>query len=246
MRVSATRLHSANAKKTSIEIDDLKRWCDQVLSYCDYLIIAVDAEYASKFHDELAGYNKNIRVITINSWISYTHPLNTILEEAMHAGANEILFQSIEVVTSIQTVRKLKAYLKDDTLVIGAKLSGHCWDDDKAVAITGSSTPWNTLALWNVKKLGLTGFLSVSSGSLVGIPGGVEEAVTISLLQHLNPNTMKAKIVNIADVVWKTQWECNYRTNYHNEKIASKDLRSKIQLDKLGIASGLVEIVDDI
>jgi hypothetical protein len=116
--------------------------------------------------------------------------------------------------------------------------------DYETFTINGWTSPWNTLALWNIEKLGLTGFLSISSGNLTNIPGGIEEVVTISLLQKLQPRTMKAKLIKLASVHWNTDWSSQERSAYHQKKMASKDERSQIQLQQLGVASGEVIMVN--
>lgn len=54
-------------------------------------------------------------------------------------------------------------------ILSGAVLPGHDYNQAEMgreieVELTGRTTPWNTLALWNLPKLALTGFLLVSEG----------------------------------------------------------------------------------
>jgi hypothetical protein len=56
-------------------------------------------------------------------------------------------------------------------IITGAVLQGHQYHaptesntDELQVELTGRTTPWNTLALWNLPVLALTGFLLVSEG----------------------------------------------------------------------------------
>lgn len=53
--------------------------------------------------------------------------------------------------------------------LLGAVLQGHTHcaphgGQEKEVNLDGRTTPWNTLAMWNLPKLALTGFLLVSDG----------------------------------------------------------------------------------
>jgi hypothetical protein len=41
--------------------------------------------------------------------------------------------------------------------------------------LTGATSPWNTLALWSVPKLAVTGFLGVADGLTDKTLAGIEE-----------------------------------------------------------------------
>ncbi|RUM45365.1 MAG: hypothetical protein DSY46_03075 [Hydrogenimonas sp.] len=244
MRVVATRLHTSN-ETIPIDPEQIKAWCQNVLTYSDLLIIVVDHRYFKRIGKMLLGFGQKVKLFHIHPWIGYTQPLNMIIEKALSVGAEKILFQSIEVTVSPEDVKRLEEHLDSKTLVVGAKLHEMHGHVHEKVALTGWTTPWNTLALWNLQKLGLTGFLTVSSGNLPGIPGGVEEVVTISLLQTLHPEVMDAKMVELKSVTWQTQWSCKEREAYHAAKMASKNERAEKQLKALGIEPGIVTIVKD-
>jgi hypothetical protein len=86
--------------------------------------------------------------------------------------------------------------IPDDTLVAGALLGGHTYHEgnsagapnNQVVELNGRTTPWNTLAIWKVSMLALTGFPLVSDGIVTDDATepsfGVEEVVTIALLQR--------------------------------------------------------------
>ncbi len=243
MRIVATRLHTTNENRL-LNHEDIITWCNHVLNYCDILIVVVDTKYLKAIQDAKVDFKDKIQFFHIEPWISFTQPLNMLVEKALSLGAKELLFQSIEVEISLSDMEKLESHLTQDTLVVGAKLHTLHGDERQlCTQLNGWTTPWNTLALWNIEKLGLIGFLSISSGNLEDIPGGVEEVVTISLLQSLKQNQMKAKVVNLDSVVWSTTWDCDQREAYHKQKMESKDKRSKIQLEKLGIKAGIVETI---
>ena len=243
MRIVATRLHTTN-EDNIIDTKTIKVWCDHVMNYCDHLIVVVDTVYLESIQSAKESFKDKIEIFHIEPWISYTQPLNLMVEKALCLGAKELLFQSIEVEISLEDMIKLEKHLTKDTLVVGAKLH-NIHGDEKQVCTTldGCNTPWNTLALWNIEKLGLTGFLTISSGNLENIPGGIEEVVTISLLQQLKSNSMKAKVINLSNVEWTTQWNSEQREKYHQQKMITKNERSKIQLKKLGIEAGVVEML---
>jgi hypothetical protein len=155
------------------------------------------------------------------------------------------------------------------TLVCGAVLSGHdyrnSWKDDTTttlepprvviqddddddgdddiggvpIALNGRTSPWNTLALWNVSKLALTGFLAVSEG-LHDDPtmAGVEEVATISLLQKLfGAQCMKAKLMSIPSIQWDTVSFAHdpARQVWHEQKMQSKLQRAAQQVQLLAM-----------
>ncbi len=242
-RVVATRLHTSN-ESIPIDIEKLHHWCEVVLESCDLLILVLDDRYYKKLAGMFEAFGSRVKFFHVDPWISYTQPLNMIVEKALALKATHVLFQSIEVSLDAKDVEKLYAHMDENTLVAGAKLHEKHGKEPGEQALNGWNTPWNTLALWNLQKLGLTGFLTISSGNIDGIPGGVEEVVAISLLQHLQPHKMQAKLVGLDSVVWDASWECEYRTKYHETKMASKELRAFSQLEILNIADGSVIVCD--
>ncbi|MDM5271881.1 hypothetical protein PGH07_06800 [Sulfurovum sp. zt1-1] len=244
MRMVATRLHTTN-DDVKINVDHVREWCEHVLNYCDLLIVVVDKHYFEATKDILYGFGEKIKLFHIDPWISYTQPLNLMVEKALSLGAKELLFQSIEVTISLEDMERLEKHLDGNTLVVGAKLCEGHGDEGETCKLDGWTTPWNTLALWNLSKLALTGFLSVSSGNYENVPGGVEEVVTISLLQRLKPYSMNAKVIHLDSVEWDTEWSSEERQAYHEMKMASKDERAKIQLAALGVDAGDVIFVKD-
>lgn len=83
--------------------------------------------------------------------------------------------QSLEMVLSASNVSSLDKYLDPETLVVGPALPGHDFEEGYQ-ALRGRTCPWNTAALWNVRKLALIGFPLVGDGVVgANIPsGGVE------------------------------------------------------------------------
>jgi len=243
MRMVATRLHSSN-ENSPIDVQNIQDWCKHVLNYCDLLIVVVDQRYMKATKDVLDDFGEKIQLFHIHPWISFTQPLNLLVEKALSIGAKELLFQSIEVTIGVEDMMILEKELDSNTLIVGAKLCERHGEKNEVCTINGWTSPWNTLALWNLEKLALTGFLTISSGNLTDIPGGIEEVVTISLLQKIQPNSMKAKLIKLSSVHWNTDWSSKERSIYHQKKMASKDERSQIQLKKLGINAGEVMILN--
>jgi len=240
--IVATRLHTSN-EAIPIDTQKLQKWCTQVLTYCDELILVVDHRYYVSLQEIFTQFQEKVRVFHIHPWISFTQPLNMIVEKALAQGATKLLFQSIEVTLEKEDVAKLALHLDKETLVVGAKLHPKHGAKKGKQPLNGWNTPWNTLALWDLQKLGLTGFLTISSGNIDAIAGGVEEVAAISLLQYLKPKTMQAKLVDLPTVHWDATWECALRTKYHESKMASKGERAFKQLQVLQIKDGKVVVL---
>ena len=240
--IVATRLHTTN-EAIPIDTDRLHAWCQSVLNYCETLILVVDHRYYTTLEGMFREFGDRLKVFHIHPWISYTQPLNMIVEKALALHATKLLFQSIEVTIDFDDVQKLRRHLDDNTLVVGARLHPAHGTRKGLQPLDGWNTPWNTLAMWDLEKLGLTGFLTISSGNLDHIPGGVEEVVAISLLQHLKPDIMQAKLIDLPSVHWDATWECALRTKYHESKMASKGERAAKQLQTLNIKDGKVIVL---
>jgi len=110
-----------------------------------------------------AAPDADIEVLHVPVWGAFVPALNTLLGEAQRRRSKFILFQSLEVVCDPAVLRTLLDWHTQDTLVVGPVLNGHTFAEGKQV-LNGRTTPWNTLALWSTRKLGLTGFLSVAEG----------------------------------------------------------------------------------
>ncbi len=105
----------------------------------------------------------------------------------------------------------------------------------RKLPLTGRTTPWNTLALWNLKKLALTGFLLLSDGLLDPEAYGVEEVPAIATLQLLlGPHQALAKLIAVPGVTWKVDFDQDaQRQTWQEEKMKSKVTRAQRQLELL-------------
>lgn len=64
-------------------------------------------------------------------------------------------------------------HMQPDTLVAGGAFPGHEFCVGEHV-ITGRKCPWNTFAMWDVRKLAITGFPLIGDGLGEDVPSGVE------------------------------------------------------------------------
>ena len=241
--IVGTRIHG-NLDKYTPQFYDVRYWCYQALHYADYVVIGTDKKNFAKIRRSVKDLGEKVHPILIMPWKGFVNPLNAIIYEANLLGGNNILFQSIEVYISFKDFEILDSHLKSDTLVVGGKMSSIHGGKPGTKVICGMTSPWNTLDLWNLQKLNVTGFLKVSSGIIKDVPGGMEEVPTISILQQLYSNECQAKLVSIPDLSWKTNtWNDPEREKYHQEKMKTKYLRSEAQLKYSKIKPGNVTVL---
>ncbi len=240
--VVGTRIHSASAS-SSPDLSQLGNWCKAALEYADTVIVATDDSLIGRIRRIIAPLGERARALHVSPWQGFAVPLNAIVAEASSLGGDRLLLQSLEICVPPSEVQKLHAHLTKNTLVVGAKLLDTHGGGRGIQPLDGQTSPWNTLALWDLEKLHVTGFLGVSSGLLPGVPGGMEEVSTISLLQHLFPDRAAAKLVNLSGIGWTTAWNDEKRIHYHNKKMLTKRDRGEIQLQYLGVPRGWVTVL---
>ena len=214
----------------------------------------VSDQIAAQHQDEAIRWN--VQVVPVQPWGRFVPALNALVTHAATTlHASRLMFVSAETTSvGVNAVsRLLQDGLPNHVLVVGARLSGHdhtvTTERPQTVALNGRTTPWNTLAVWNLPKLALTGFQLISDGlasDLAPPPaegakplinmGGVEEVVTIALLQKLlGPTQAVAKLVAVPDVTWNEHFEDPARQEWHDQKMASKLSRAQRQMDLLGL-----------
>lgn len=239
-RVAATRIHTELGASAPC-LDNLLPWCERALAYADQVIVATDEVLWDSITARLHPLRPHIHPLRISPWRGISLPLNAIIAEATVLGGKSLLLQSLEVNTEADNIQLLHQALGEDTLVVGAKLLEIHGRESGLQALNGLNTPWNTLALWDLPKLNFTGFLGVSNGFLTDIPCGIEEVTTISLLQHLFPDTSQAKLLTLPHHLhWDDQWDSPQRIHYHQQKIHTKFERAEIQLQYLACPRGQV------
>ena len=257
----ATRLHlghASNPPPNSQLVETLSSFARLASTVkADHAVVAVDAE------DKIEGFSlvdevkkicnslqncTTIHVLPVRPWGKFTSALNAIVCWGARQNAQYLLLASAEVQMNSDAMGALKNKMDiDTTLVVGAVLQGHQHhnnDDggENEVELTGRTTPWNTLALWNLPKLALMGFLLVSEGLHPDEDGkegasGVEEVCTIATLQKILPsNTAQAKLLLIPGVQWGQDFgDDKGRKEWHERKMMSKVTRAKRQLELMGL-----------
>jgi hypothetical protein len=233
---------------------------------------ACDKAMAAAASSTATATATRLHVLPVTPWGKFVPALNALVQFAAasvnpplhekHSDPSccrhQILFCSAETACSAQAVQTLQSHLRPDTAVVGACLPGHEYkgtatttisDDDNnepiIAELNGRTSPWNTLALWNLRKLALTGFLLVSDGLLSDDESdpsfGIEEVVATCLLQKLlGAEQAKSKLVQLtSEVDWNQEFDDPARQKWHEQKMASKLSRANRQLELTGL-SGVV------
>ena len=267
--VVATRLHLGNASsppetaKTEHQIAAFAKFVATSCPAGTQALIAVDATPKVEGYDYVAAVQAavkksslgdaadtrpSIRVIPVTPWGRFVPALNALIAHAMKAcQANRILFVSAETTASVASIESLLKAIHPDTLVAGALLGGHVYHADTtttSIELTGRTSPWNTLAVWNLQKLALTGFQLVSDGLLTDDATepsyGVEEVLAIALLQKvLGMDQAKAKLIKLADIQWDQDFQDEDRRQWHEQKMNSKVDRANRQLLLMGLTGAV-------
>lgn len=256
----ATRIHAKHQKAVP-SLEPLRAFLTRALELGDAVAVAVGAD--GKHGEALVVGVRHVRasfpaedqarieVIPVTPWGSFVPGLHALVGHACRMDFDALLLASVEVVVDAAAVGVLQRALSlESDLVAGAALPGHEFEPGLR-PLTGRTTPWNTLALWNVQLLAQTGFPGVAEGWVYGtgeggagrkaIAPGVEEASAIALLQALKPGAARAKLVRVPGVAWSTTFSDPERRAWHERKMQSKLERAAQHLGVLGVGGATVE-----
>lgn len=195
-----------------------------------------------------------VRIVEVTPWGKFVPALNACISFACRElEASHIVFVSAETNAPKESMQVLLRHAaNDDTLVAGACLPGHDYSgpastdqSPSTITLNGRTSPWNTLAVWSLQKLALTGFQLVSDGLLTNDDTepsyGVEEVICIALLQKLlGADNAQAKLVRLSGVAWDQSFLDPERAKWHEQKLESKRQRAARQLELTGL-SGTVQ-----
>jgi hypothetical protein len=182
-------------------------------------------------------------VLLVSPWHGFTPALNAIVGEAVRLEADKLVFMSREVQQESVSFAFFKPWIAPDVLVVGARLSESHGAGRGEKSIDAYKSPWNTLAVWNAHLLGMTGFQTISDGHRQDVPAGMEEVITISLLQHLYGGRARAYLVDVHGIRWRDLSGDPIRDEAHRSKMGSKHERAEAQLLRMGISRGSVIVV---
>ncbi|KAG6976633.1 hypothetical protein JG688_00001188 [Phytophthora aleatoria] len=197
-----------------------------------------------------------VEIIPLLFWGKFVPALNSLIGIATDQcpEADILLLQSLEIEVDAPGVALLRSNLDlGHDLVVGAALPGHTFQPDPAVQpleLSGLTSPWNTLALWNLQQLTKIGFALMGDALRlevegIGPAGGDEEVSSISMYQQLFTNTpapTRAKLIRVPGVVWQVaDFKDPERVAWHAMKMRSKKQRTAVQMAHFGgVAPGRV------
>ncbi|KAK1945212.1 hypothetical protein P3T76_003745 [Phytophthora citrophthora] len=215
-------------------------------------------EFMTKLQGEvdagtLAG---KVEIVPMLHWGKFVPALNALIGTAADhfPSADTLILQSLEIDVDAASVEALRSQfdLKRD-LVVGAALPGHDFLPNSAsqpVELTGLTSPWNTLALWNLEQLTKVGFALMGDALRLEVDGigsaaGIEEVATIAMYQQLYANGISptvAKLVRVPSIAWQLDGlQDQKRLEWHQKKMASKQQRAAAQIAHFGgVAPGHV------
>ena len=246
---------SCNAEHAYVAVDSTPR-------FPNYCLEDVIRTLASALLD---SNSLPLQIIPVTPWNAFTPALNAIASRAAQDGASLCLFCSAETRASPESIQILLQHMMDENnnvLVAGAVLPGHDYHKNSIQPLSGVTSPWNTLAVWDVAKLTLIGFPLVADGLHTHIgdedglarraPAGVEEVSAIAVLQHLFGGAEHARAKLVPLMPDTVQWDREFssrtatttqeeRLNWHDFKMKSKVERPAVHLKLLNLKDGLVE-----
>ncbi|CAI5703077.1 hypothetical protein KXD40_003943 [Peronospora effusa] len=241
--IPAARISSGNASTTSAFTDSLHEFMVQLQS-------EVNA-------GTLAG---KVDIIPMLHWGKFVPALNALIGTAANRfpKASTLLLQSLEINVDAASVASLRSHfdLARD-LVVGAALPGHDFQPNpvnQPVELSGLTSPWNTLALWNLEQLMKVGFALMGDALRLEVDGigsaaGIEEVATIAMYQQLYLGTASpttAKLVRVPSITWQVnELKDSKRLAWHEKKMATKQQRAAAQIAHFGgVAPGRVYHLD--
>ncbi|EEY57652.1 uncharacterized protein PITG_00214 [Phytophthora infestans T30-4] len=215
-------------------------------------------EFMSKLNSEVAAGTLagKVEIIPMLHWGKFVPALNALIGTAADhfPAADTLILQSLEIDVDATSVASLRSHFDvTQDLVVGAVLPGHDFRPDPSsqpVELSGLTSPWNTLALWNLEQLTKVGFALMGDALRleadgIGSAAGIEEVATIAMYQQLyasgsSPTT--AKLVRVPSIAWQVNGlQDPKRLEWHKKKMESKQQRAAAQLAHFGgVASGCV------
>ncbi|KAG7387515.1 CG-1 domain [Phytophthora pseudosyringae] len=219
-------------------------------------------EFMTRLHNEVASgaIAGKVEIIPMLFWGKFVPALNALIGTAAdrYPDAETLLLQSLEIEVNAAGVALLRSNLDlEHDLVVGTALPGHTFQPDPALQpleLSGLTSPWNTLALWNLPQLTKIGFALMGDALRlevegIGPAGGDEEVSTISMYQQLFANTpapTRAKLIRVPGIVWQVaDFKDPERVAWHTKKMRSKKQRTAAQMAHFGgVAPGRVYHVE--
>ncbi|RUS15566.1 hypothetical protein BC937DRAFT_92294 [Endogone sp. FLAS-F59071] len=162
--LTCARIHRQNTSLQPIDLTRLAFLLRAAPSYSQGLAVATDGDDAvlvraieELIHAYASPPGFLVTVISVRPYGRFVAPLNAMVARAAGEGFDRVLFQSLEVVIREGEVEKMAEQMDEDTLVVGKAFNSHAFVPGEN-ELTGLTTPWNTFAMWNVRKIALDSF----------------------------------------------------------------------------------------
>lgn len=236
----ALRFFETKPENAEASLAKLAAYLDTAAQYPHvYVAVNVDADKC----DSLAFIKQHAPSVTafgVTPWQKFVAPMNALVYAATLDGNEVLASVSTEFIPKQEYIDALLVHLDDDTLVVGARCDGHDSNGGEEPIATGSSIPWNTFCVWNLRQLACLGFPLVGDGPFDPKMAGEEELTAVALQQSIAKQTgfaAKAKLVRVPN--FPGNWDMGAwderRLADHKKKMASKVERPGRQLEWLGL-----------
>uniref|UniRef100_M4BTB3 Uncharacterized protein n=1 Tax=Hyaloperonospora arabidopsidis (strain Emoy2) TaxID=559515 RepID=M4BTB3_HYAAE len=213
--------------------------------------IASVREFFTQLQSETSAraFLGHVKVIPMLHWGKFVPALNALIGTAAEQfpKADTLLLQSLEIDVEAASVESLRSHFDlSRDLVVGAAMPGHDFQpdpDSQPIELSGLTSPWNTLALWNLEQLTKVGFVLMGDALRLEVDGigsvaGIEEVATIAVYQQLYANATSpttAKLVRVPNIAWQVNtMKDPQRSAWHEKKMASKQQRAAAQIAHFG------------
>lgn len=227
------------------DVERLAVWVDAALKLVSpqNIFIAIHSESdLSESFDFIKKKYPKVNAFSVTPWGKVVQAPNALLLKCAERGLKYILFVSTEYPVTQKTVNLLWSHFDAQTLVVGARLSGHevKASPGKSVLVrhaNGLQIPWNTYALWSVEHLVHTGFVLAADSLHDPDNAGMEEMGTIAAQQILWSGKAVAKLVtpSSGELVLNTHGWNVKRHDRYMKNLLSKNSRSAAQLKRLSL-----------
>lgn len=215
--VIGTRFFEKDPSKIAI----IERFVQRALNCVDRVLVAINTK-----EDKTGAIEREelmipgVEVFSVTPWGEFVPALNTLISKAKLSQAKFLLFASSEMNFSDEHILRLQSHMDKNTLVAGAVLPGHIFKEGEQEG-TGLTVPWNTFSVWNLEYLSRTGFPLIGDALFDKKSAGVEEVITIALLQKLYP-FLTAKLIKLHGIERETDLWDEWRRSRYRVELANR------------------------
>lgn len=199
----------------------IEKFINRAIACVDNVLVAVNTN-----EDKTGVLNDDklrlpgVDIFGVTPWGEFIPALNNLISKAKINGADLLLIASAEINFFPKHVLELQKHMQEDTLVAGSVFPGHIFSEGEQEG-NGRTVPWNTFSLWNLDYLSRTGFPLIGDALFDRKSAGVEEVITIALLQKIYP-FLKAKLIKLTGIERETCLWDDWRQARYGAELASR------------------------